>query len=80
MTEHPGHGKHAPVVNPTGNARNGTSKKTLKGELSTLPIAIPRDRLATFEPQMIAKHQTRWTGFDDNILALCVRSATGRPH
>jgi putative transposase len=32
MAEHLGHGRHEPVINATGNARNGKSKKTLKGE------------------------------------------------
>jgi len=68
MAEHLGHGKHEPVANPAGNARNGRSKKTLKGEFGELPIKIRRDRLASFEPQLVPKHQTRWAGFDDKIL------------
>lgn len=78
MAEHLGHGKHEPVANPAGNARNGRSKKTLKGEFGTLPIDIPRDRAASFEPQIIPKHQTRWVGFDDKILSLYARGMTTR--
>ena len=59
MTEHLGHDKHETVANPTGNARNGKSCKTLKGEFGELPIEIPRDREGNFEPQIISKHQTR---------------------
>lgn len=44
MAAHLGHGKHGPVANAAGNARNGTSRKTLKGEFGELPIEIPRDR------------------------------------
>ncbi len=40
---------------------------------SKLPIEVPRDRHGTFEPQLVAKHQTRWTGFDDKILSLYAR-------
>jgi len=58
-----------------GNNRNGTSRKTLKGEFGELPIEIPRDRHGSFEPQLIAKYQTRWTGFDDKILSLDTRAA-----
>ena len=43
-----------------------------------LPIEIPRDRHGTFEPQLIPKHQTRWTGFDDKILSLYARGMTVR--
>ena len=78
MAEHLGHGKHEPVANPAGNTRNGRSKKTLKGEFGELPIEIPRDRHGSFEPQLIPKHQTRWTGFDDKILSLYARGMTVR--
>ncbi|TXG95526.1 MAG: IS256 family transposase [Rhodocyclaceae bacterium] len=78
MADHLGHGKNEPVENPAGNTRNGKSRKTLKGEFGELPIEIPRDRLGTFEPQLIPKHQTRWTGFDDKILSLYARGMTVR--
>ena len=78
MTEHLGHDKHATVSNLTGNARNGKSSKTLKGEFGELPIEIPRDREGNFEPQLISKHQTRWTGFDDKIISLYSRGMTVR--
>ena len=78
MTDHLGHSKHAPVANPTGNTRNGKSRKTLKGDFGELPIEVPRDRRGTFEPQLIGKHQTRWTGFDDKILSLYARGMTVR--
>jgi putative transposase len=78
MIDHLGHGKNEPVENPAGNTRNGKSKKTLKGEFGELPIEIPRDRHGTFEPLLIPKHQTRWTGFDDKILSLYARGMTVR--
>jgi putative transposase len=78
MAEHLGHGKHEAVANPAGNTRNGKSRKTLKGEFGELPIEVPRDRHGSFEPQLIAKHQTRWTGFDDKILSLYARGMTVR--
>jgi putative transposase len=78
MAEHLGHGKNKPVENVAGNTRNGKSKKTLKGEFGELPIEIPRDRHASFEPQLIGKHQTRWSGFDDKILSLYARGMTVR--
>ena len=70
------HSKHSSVSNETGNARNGKSHKTLKGELGTLAIEIPRDRDSSFEPKIIPKHQTRWTEFDDKIIPLYARGLT----
>ncbi|WP_436395777.1 IS256 family transposase [Acidithiobacillus ferriphilus] len=78
MTEHLGYAKHKSMANPAGNTRNGTSKKTLKGELGALQIEVPRDRNGSFEPRLILKHQTRWTGFDDKILSLYARGMTVR--
>lgn len=78
MAEHLGHDKSEPVTNATGNARNGHSAKTLKGDFGELPLDIPRDRQGAFEPQLIGKHQTRWTGFDDKILSLYARGMTVR--
>jgi putative transposase len=78
LSEHLGHDKNQPVENPAGNTRNGKSQKTLKGEFGELPIEIPRDRHGTFEPQLISRHQTRWTKFDDKILSLYARGMTVR--
>jgi len=78
MEHHLGHGRHEPVGNAAGNTRNGRSRKTLKGEFGELPIEIPRDRDGNFEPQLIEKHQTRWSGFDDKIISLYARGMTVR--
>jgi len=78
MAQHLGHAKNDSVANATGNTRNGKSIKTLKGEFGELPIEIPRDRHASFEPQIIPKHQTRWDGFDQKILSLYARGMTVR--
>ncbi len=43
-----------------------------------LPLAIPRDRHGTFAPVLIPKHQRRFAGFDDKILALYARGLTVR--
>jgi putative transposase len=60
------------------NRRNGRSKKTVQGELGDIPLDIPRDRLGTFEPQLIPKYQRRLSGFDDKILALYAKGLTTR--
>lgn len=78
MVHHLGHEKHGKVSNSAGNTRNGTSKKTLKGKSSSLPIEVPRDRDGSFEPQLVAKNQTRWQGFDDAIISLYARGMSVR--
>lgn len=78
LTHHLGYEKHDPKGQNSGNSRNGKSKKTLKGDFGTLPIEVPRDRDATFKPQIVPKHQTRFEGFDDLILSLYARGMTTR--
>ena len=78
MSEHLGHGKSEAVTNATGNTRNGHSAKTLQGEFGELPLDIPRDRQGGFEPKLVARHQTRWTGFDDKIISLYARGLSVR--
>ena len=78
LTEHVGYEKHAAEGRGTGNSRNGRSRKTLKGDFGTLPIEVPRDRAGTFEPQIVGKHQTRWTGFDEKIISMYARGMSTR--
>jgi len=78
LTVHLGYGKHAPAGKNTGNSRNGTSPKTMKGEFGNLELATPRDRNGTFEPQIVAKGQRRFEGFDQAIISLYARGMTTR--
>ncbi len=78
MSEHLGHGKSEAVTNATGNTRNGHSAKTLQGEFGELPLDIPRDRQGAFEPKLVGRHQTRWSGFDDRIISLYARGLSVR--
>lgn len=78
MTHHLGHEKHGAVTNKKGNARNGSSAKTMKGDFGTMPIEIPRDRDGSFEPLIIAKGQTRFAEFDSKIISLYSRGMTTR--
>ncbi len=78
MTEHVGYEKHEAAGDGSGNSRNGKSAKTIKGTFGTLPIEVPRDRNGTFEPQIVSKHQRRFTGFDENIISLYARGLSTR--
>jgi putative transposase len=78
LTVHLGYGKHDPAGKNSGNSRNGTSPKTLKGEFGNLDLATPRDRNGSFEPQIVAKGQRRFEGFDQAIISLYSRGMTTR--
>jgi len=78
MTHHLGYSKHDPVGNNTGNSRNGKSRKTVKGDFGEIKIEVPRDRNADFEPKIIPKNQTRFPGFDEQILSMYARGMTTR--
>ncbi len=62
----------------TGNSRNGSSKKTIKGDFGELEINTPRDRNGEFEPQLITKGSTRINKLDQQILSLYSRGMTTR--
>ena len=64
LSHHLGYEKHSPEGKNNSNTRNGKSQKTLKGDFGTLPIDVPRDRQSRFEPKIVPKGQTRFSGFD----------------
>jgi len=78
LTDHLGYEPHDAAGDNSGNSRNGKSKKTLKGDFGQLPLEVPRDRNASFEPKIVPKGQTRFDGFDDKILSLYARGMTTR--
>jgi putative transposase len=78
MTEHLGYEKNEPKGRGLPNSRNGTSGKRLKTEMGSVEIEVPRDREGTFEPQLVKKRQTRFTGFDEKILGMYARGMTVR--
>ncbi|WP_107351967.1 IS256 family transposase, partial [Methylobacterium sp. Leaf361] len=61
-----------------GNTRNGYGRKTVTTETGRIELAIPRDRQATFDPQLIARYQRRFPGFDDKIVSMYARGMSTR--
>jgi putative transposase len=78
LTHHLGYEKHAADGKGSGNSRNGTSAKTLKGDFGEVEIEVPRDRKGSFEPKIVPRHQRRFVGFDDKILSMYARGMTTR--
>ena len=73
---HLGYDKHQDSDNP--NSRNGYSSKTLLTEDGEFDVAVPRDRDSSFEPQLVKKHQRRFTTMDEKILCLYAKGMTTR--
>ena len=78
LSEHLGYEKGDPAGRGGGNSRNGYSSKTVIGDDGAIEIAVPRDRNGSFEPQIVAKGQTRLDGFDDRIISLYARGLSVR--
>src|SRR3954465_15477091 len=62
----------------TGNSRNGYGRKTVVTDTGKLELQIPRDRQASFDPQLIAKYQRRFPGFDDKVISMYARGMSTR--
>lgn len=78
LSHHLGYAPRAPKPADTSNHRNGSSEKTVLTDDGAVEIAVPRDRQGTFAPVLIPKHERRFTGFDDKIIALYARGLTVR--
>src|SRR6476619_2960960 len=78
LTHHLGYAVGEAKPEDTTNHRNGTSGKTVLTDDGPLPLAVPRDRDGSFEPVLIPKHERRFTGFDEKVIALYARGLTVR--
>jgi putative transposase len=78
LTHHLGYPPGGDKPDTSTNHRNGTGSKTVLTDDGPLRLEVPRDREGTFEPRLIGKHERRFTGFDDKILALYARGMTVR--
>lgn len=78
MNHHLGYPVGAAKPEAVSNQRNGRSAKTVLTEDGPIRIGVPRDREGSFEPLLIPKHERRFTGFDDKIIAMYARGMTVR--
>lgn len=76
LDDHLGYDKHA--QSESDNSRNGVSRKQLQTEDGTIDLSAPRDRDGSFEPQLVKKHQRRFTSMGDKILSLYAKGMTTR--
>jgi transposase-like protein len=78
LTDHLGYSPGDPKPADQANHRNGTTGKTVLTDDGPVRIEVPRDRAGSFEPQIIPKHERRFTGFDEKIVAMYARGMTVR--
>jgi putative transposase len=78
LGHHLGYPAGASKPDAAANQRNGRTGKTVLTGEGPVRIDVPRDRDGSFEPILIPKHERRFTGFDDNIIALYARGMTMR--
>ena len=78
MSDHLGYAPGESKPEGQTNQRNGSSGKTVITDDGPMRIEVPRDREGSFEPQIIGKHERRFTGFDQKIVAMYARGMTVR--
>jgi putative transposase len=78
MNLHLGYHPGEPKPTGQGNERNGASGKTVLTEQGPIRLELPRDRDGTFAPILIPKHERRFTGFDERIIAMYARGMSVR--
>jgi putative transposase len=78
MEDHLGYARNGNRVEGSDNYRNGFSNKRVISNTDRIDIQVPRDREGSFEPQILPKHQRRFDGFDDKILAMYARGMSVR--
>ncbi|MCR8924361.1 IS256 family transposase [Dasania sp. GY-MA-18] len=76
LEDHLGYSRHEP--SEATNSRNGFTSKTLQTEDGQFEVDTPRDRAGSFEPQLVKKHQRRFTSMDDKILFLYAQGMSTR--
>ena len=78
MDSHLGYGSNVHGPKNTENRRNGYGNKTLKSTYGDIPVDVPRDREATFEPQSIPKRTRDVSGIEDKVLSMYARGMSQR--
>ena len=76
MDVHLGYAKHDPAGRDGANSRNGARAKTVLTDIGPVEVTIPRDRDASFEPQIVRKRQRRLCGLDGLVISLSAKGLT----
>jgi putative transposase len=71
---------HLETGEPDGraNTRNGYGRKTVLTDSGRIELEVPRDRLSTFDPVLVAKYRRRLPGFDEKVVSMYARGLSVR--
>jgi len=78
MDSHLGYESNDHGYKETDNRRNGYSHKNVKTTYGEIPVAVPRDRDASFEPQAIPKRSRDVSGIEDKVLSMYAKGMSDR--
>ena len=78
ITDHLGYEKHDPAGHHSGNSRNGASRQDPEGRFRGVGAGDAAGSQGSFEPKIVGKGQTRFTGFDDKIISMYARGMSTR--
>ena len=78
MDSHLGYESNDHGYKDTDNRRNGYIDKTVKTSYGEIPVSVPRDRDASFEPQIIPKRTRDISGIEDKVLAMYAKGMSQR--
>ena len=78
MDSHLGYEANDHGYKETENRRNGYTHKTVKTAYGDVPVDVPRDREATFEPQVIPKRTRDVSGIEGKVLSMYARGMSQR--
>ena len=78
MDEHLGYESNDHGSKQTANRRNGYTQKKVKTSYGEVPVSVPRDREASFEPQVIPKRTKDVSGMEDKILSMYAKGMSQR--
>lgn len=78
MDSHLGYEANDHGFKATDNRRNGYSHKTVKTTYGDIPVDVPRDRDASFEPQAIPKRSRDVSGVEGKVLSMYAKGMSQR--
>ncbi|MHD0370336.1 IS256 family transposase [Mammaliicoccus sciuri] len=78
MNNHLGYSSNDKSDKITENRRNGYGNKTLNTTKGNIEINVPRDRDASFEPQLIKKRQRDVSEIEDKVISMYAKGMSQR--
>lgn len=78
LTDHLGYPRHEQNGNQNGNTRNGKSKKSVRSGFGEIELSPPRDRIGTFDPQVVKKRQNDITGIETKVISMYAKGMSTR--